>query len=91
MAGYVLNSRQWIMFTPYGVIKILGSKQMRSVPFFFVTATIELIQSVGSVTGVMIPCCARCSRVCFSLSLIATGTRLGHAAQVHNTNVVLAL
>ena len=70
----IFNSWEWVMFTLHSTVEILG---VQTYPQHSIFLYIELIQSVGSVTGVMIPCCVSCSRVCFNLSLIGTCTRLG--------------
>ena len=55
----------------------LGSKQIRSLPFFFGTVTMELIHAVGEVTGAMTSCFSRCSKASFTFFLSATGMRRG--------------
>ena len=65
------------MLTLYGPIKSLGSRHMRSLPFFLGTVTMELIQAVGEVTGVMISCFSRFSKASWTFALSATGTRRG--------------
>ena len=54
-----------------------GSRQILKEPSFFGTTTIELIQGVGCVTGIMILCVTKLSRVSLSRSRSATGTRRG--------------
>ena len=54
-----------------------GSRQIHKEPSFFGTTTIALIQRVSCVTGIIIPWVTKLSRVSFSRSLSATGTRHG--------------
>ena len=65
------------MFSQGGLLRSLGSRQIRKAPFFLGTTTMELIQGVGSVTGAMMSCLTRSSRVTLRISPNGTGTRRG--------------
>ena len=66
------------------LLRLFGSKQSLRLPFAFLTGTTELLHSVCSWTGVMIPLLwSHCSSFLYA-ALILTGTNLGGVRPVHS-------